>query len=145
MVLLEGINPVLCSGCEKSVLAFLAFAFPPNALVFSSTFAYILLPFAYDTENLFINPSLLGRPETCVFPCVSGPVRACVLSVVEIWRLGTHETGSCRGRGGRRRRTAASLAVMGAGACLFAVAPPKCENNGSTKTVRTSITLYAGC
>ena len=30
---------------------------------------------------------------------------------------------------------AASLAVMGAGACLFAVAPPKCENNGSTKTV----------
>ena len=83
MVLLEGINPVL------GLLAFRVFAFPPNALVFSSTFAYILLPFAYDTENLFI---------THLF-----------------W--------------------AASLAVMGAGACLFAVAPPKCENNGSTKTV----------
>ena len=58
------------------MLAFRAFAFPPNALVFSSTFAYILLPFAYDTENLFINPSLLGS----LFGCDGGrrlPVRGC--------------------------------------------------------------------
>ena len=52
----------------------------------------------------------------------------------------------CRGRGGRmggrrrRRRTAASLAVMGAGTCLFAVAHPKCENNG---TQRQTEPLYS--
>jgi hypothetical protein len=116
MVWLEGIGKEsVCSGFEKSVLAFRAWHFRERACL-SLDFCINLLPYM-SLAHLFwegLRPAF-GN---------------------------TRDWMRCRGRGGRRRRrrTAASLAVMGAGTCLFAVAPPKCENNG---TQRQTEALYS--
>ncbi len=116
MVWLEGIGKEsVRSGFEKSVLAFRAWHSRERACL-SLEFCIILLPYM-SLAHLF------GEGLRPAFG-------------------NTRDWMRCRGRGGRqrRRRTAASLAVMGAGTCLFAVAPPKCENNG---TQRQTEALYS--